>query len=109
MNRAWQSLSRILVISKVIVVPWQQDKNDKEAREETERNSGIYTGEVKDEKEIYEKGTEKMRREPPVFEFGGEVTLKEIHWGKQPVMPGNAHGLLTWRIYAYCSTDSVHQ
>ena len=24
---------------------------------------------------IYKKGTEKIRREPPLFEFGGEVTL----------------------------------
>ena len=25
-----------------------------------------------------EKGTEKMRREPPVFEFGGEVTVVRL-------------------------------
>ena len=26
-------------------------------------------------KKKYEKGTEKIRREPPVFEFGGEMTF----------------------------------
>ena len=29
-------------------------------------------------KKKYDKSTEKIRREPPVFEFGGEVTLVRL-------------------------------
>ena len=29
-------------------------------------------------KKKLEKGTEKIRREPPIFEFGGEVTLVRL-------------------------------
>ena len=45
------------------VVRYQQDKNGKEASEEIEGKSGrVYRVKVKDEKEIKEKGKEKVRR-----------------------------------------------
>ena len=65
----------------VVVIQWQQGKNGKEANEETEGKSGrVHRGRWKI-KTKYEKGTEKVSREPPVVEFGGEVgSYKYEHW-----------------------------
>ena len=47
----------------------------KPGKKQKENPVGGAPEKVKDEKEIQEKGPEKVRREPSVFEFGGEVTL----------------------------------